>query len=284
MQEVTGPSLTWERDDDGDLIVRLVGMPHWHILGHGKTHGEALACIGAALAAAGDPHEPGDATHYIEAQAGLPQPVRVDEVRLVTPIAILTGDDRVTMEIEMRREAEAQARNCDCGQLLTRCASCVIGDYQAEHPECPTCCPVAPQRFEMRAHLQRQREWSERTFGPGERTAGVVDHIRKELREIEAAPHDIEEWIDVVILALDGAWRAGASPDQIIATLQAKQAKNEARTWPDWRTQPLDQAITHVKEGEPHQVSEGGTPEDAAYWERRNAIKPAAPTTRGDSK
>jgi hypothetical protein len=25
---------------------------------------------------------------------------------------------------------------------------------------------------------------------------------------------------------------------------------------------------------EPHQVSEGGTPEDAAYWERRNALQP----------
>ena len=47
--------------------------------------------------------------------------------------------------------------------------------------------------FDFRAHLQNQREWSERTFGPGERSAGVVDHIRKELCEIEAAPLDLEE-------------------------------------------------------------------------------------------
>ena len=97
----------------------------------------------------------------------------------------------------------------------------------------------------LAAHLQRQREWSERTFGPGPRAAGVVDHIRKELREIEAKPTDLSEWIDVVILALDGAWRSGATPQQIIDALVAKQAKNEARDWPDWRTQSPDKAIEH---------------------------------------
>lgn len=99
--------------------------------------------------------------------------------------------------------------------------------------------------FDFHAHLTRQREWSERTFGPGTRTKGVIDHIRKELNEIEADPTDVKEWIDVVILGLDGAWRAGYSPDQIIAALAAKQAKNEARTWPDWRTMSPDQAIEH---------------------------------------
>lgn len=99
--------------------------------------------------------------------------------------------------------------------------------------------------FDFRAHLERQRDWSANTFGPGVRTKGITDHIRKELGEIEAAPHDIEEWIDVVILALDGAWRAGAYPDQIISVLAGKQAKNEQREWPDWRTQPENKAIEH---------------------------------------
>lgn len=103
--------------------------------------------------------------------------------------------------------------------------------------------------FDIYAHLQRQREWSERTFGPGPRAAGVVDHIRKELREIEADPTDITEWVDVVILALDGAWRAGASPEQIVATIVAKQTKNEGRVWPDWRTADPNKAIEHVKPG-----------------------------------
>ncbi len=94
------------------------------------------------------------------------------------------------------------------------------------------------------AHLNRQREWSERTFGPGPRTLGVIDHIRKELREIEAEPTSLE-WVDVVILALDGAWRAGHEPQAIIDAIVAKQAKNEARVWPDWRTASPDEAIEH---------------------------------------
>lgn len=99
------------------------------------------------------------------------------------------------------------------------------------------------------AHLQRQREWSEATFGPGARVGGVLAHIRKELTEIEDDPTDVTEWIDVVILALDGAWRSGASPQQIIDALKAKQARNEARTWPDWREYDQDEAIEHVAEG-----------------------------------
>jgi nucleoside 2-deoxyribosyltransferase len=99
--------------------------------------------------------------------------------------------------------------------------------------------------LDLVSHLVRQAEFSERTFGPGRRTAGVIDHIRKELREIEQKPDDLSEWIDVVILGFDGAWRAGHWPSQIAAALRAKQARNEARKWPDWRTQPLDKAIEH---------------------------------------
>jgi hypothetical protein len=106
--------------------------------------------------------------------------------------------------------------------------------------------------FDFAAHLQRQRVFSERTFGPGVRTHGVIDHIRKELWEIESDPTDASEWADVVILALDGFWRAGYSPEQIIAALVAKQTKNEGRTWPDWRTQPTDRAIEHDRSGEAH--------------------------------
>jgi hypothetical protein len=95
------------------------------------------------------------------------------------------------------------------------------------------------------AHLTRQREWSEITFGPGARTLGVLNHIRSELDEIEADPTDLEEWVDVVILAFDGAWRAGWEPQEIIDAIVAKQSKNEARTWPDWRTMSQDQAIEH---------------------------------------
>jgi len=104
-----------------------------------------------------------------------------------------------------------------------------------------------PITFDLVAHLTRQQAFSARTFGPGMRTQGVVDHIRKELIEVLAKPEDLSEWIDVAILALDGAWRTGATPEQIITALVAKQTKNEGRQWPDWHTMPVDQAIEHVR-------------------------------------
>lgn len=102
--------------------------------------------------------------------------------------------------------------------------------------------------FDLLDHLYRQRDFSRHTFGPGERTAGVLDHIRKELTEIEANPADLSEWIDVVLLAFDGAWRVGYEPQQIAHALAAKQAKNEKRQWPDWRTAEPGKAIEHVRE------------------------------------
>lgn len=98
------------------------------------------------------------------------------------------------------------------------------------------------------ADVYRQKEWSTRTFGPGPRTKGVIDHIRKELIEIEEAPYDLEEWVDVLILALDGAWRAGYTPAEIASQYQAKMMTNFDRTWPDWRQYGEDQAIEHVRD------------------------------------
>jgi len=102
-------------------------------------------------------------------------------------------------------------------------------------------------------HLERQRDWSLDTFGP-KRGMGVLDHIRKELVEIEDAmgtPEELGEWVDAIILSLDGAWRSGANPQEILNAVLLKQVRNEARTWPDWRTQPANVAIEHVHDGNP---------------------------------
>jgi hypothetical protein len=101
--------------------------------------------------------------------------------------------------------------------------------------------------FDLIGHLYRQREFSLRTFGPGARTEGVLNHIRKELVEVEAAPADVKEWADVILLALDGAWRAGHSPEAIAQAIHDKQGVNESRKWPDWRTADPNQAIEHIR-------------------------------------
>lgn len=98
-------------------------------------------------------------------------------------------------------------------------------------------------------YLNRQILFSIETFGPGVRTKGVLDHMVKEMVEVrdaaEAGEDELPEWVDLIILALDGAWRCGHGPSEIIAAIKAKQAINETRSWPDWRTMPADQAIEH---------------------------------------
>ena len=136
--------------------------------------------------------------------------------------------------------------------LVDLCATCGKNRF-AHVPDppddyWPDCTTFARAAAIDAAHLDRQREWSRETFGPGHRTVGVLDHIRKELAEIEACPLDVNEWVDVITLAFDGAWRAGWEPQQIIDAIKAKQARNEAREWPDWRTMSEDQAIDHIRE------------------------------------
>lgn len=108
-----------------------------------------------------------------------------------------------------------------------------------------------PPHFDLIAHLHRQREFSARTFGPGPRTAGVIAHIRKELIEIEDAPGDLTEWVDVVLLALDGAWRAGHEPAAIALAIATKQIHNQQRQWPNWQTADPRAPIEHVREVQP---------------------------------
>lgn len=97
-------------------------------------------------------------------------------------------------------------------------------------------------------HLEHQFHWSSITFGPPRGPAGVIDHLKQEMIELEAEPYDLEEWIDVIILACDGAWRAGFTTQQILEKWQYKQNKNEARKWPDWKLSVPGKAINHIKE------------------------------------
>lgn len=128
--------------------------------------------------------------------------------------------------------------------------------------------------MDLIAHLTRQAPFSRATFGPGPRTKGVINHVRKELKEIETVydsndgspelPPDFSvhmsaaiEWVDVAILALDGLtraiwaakpeWTADMVAEKAATLIVAKQGKNEKRNWPDWRTAPADEAIEHVR-------------------------------------
>lgn len=157
------------------------------------------------------------------------------------------ASDPEQLDAAVSLQSKLPGKNVD-GEDMPAGLYCWLHEYPEEGSICVDGPWVfGPDDFNFHRHLARQRAFSEHTFGPGMRTQGVIDHIRKELLEIEAAPTDLSEWIDVAILALDGAWRTGATPQQIIEALLAKQAKNEARQWPDWRTVPAGQAIEHVR-------------------------------------
>lgn len=97
----------------------------------------------------------------------------------------------------------------------------------------------------MEKYLEKQIVWSRKTFGPGRRTIGILKHIEKEMDEVIEDSNNFKEWIDIVILTLDGAWRAGATPHEIVSRLYEKQNINFKRRWPDIPAQ--DQISEHIK-------------------------------------
>jgi hypothetical protein len=104
------------------------------------------------------------------------------------------------------------------------------------------------RRTSVSTYMERQIEWSVRTFGVGHRTMGLIKHIGKELAEIEENPLDLMEWIDVMILAMDGFWRHGGTPELFASMLHLKQEKNFARTWP--ANMPESEPVEHDRSGE----------------------------------
>ena len=97
------------------------------------------------------------------------------------------------------------------------------------------------------AWLEDKCAWSLETFGTKQRTEGVLRHIESEIEEIRQSPNDLMEWVDVILLAFDGAFRAGFSPTQILSALFTKQKLNTMRTW---NIPKDDEPSFHIKNGD----------------------------------
>ena len=66
--------------------------------------------------------------------------------------------------------------------------------------------------FTFDEFVTRQIEWSWKTFGSpaeGRGPLGPLDHLKKEIVEIEKNPEDVTEWVDAIFLSIDGFHRAG---------------------------------------------------------------------------
>ena len=74
--------------------------------------------------------------------------------------------------------------------------------------------------------------WSKETFGCGIRTEPILKHIEMEVQEVrDSKGEDPYEWIDIIILALDGALNAGFTPEEIAFFLRNKFEKNKNRAY-----------------------------------------------------
>ena len=99
-------------------------------------------------------------------------------------------------------------------------------------------------------YLKRHEEWGHATFGSpadGRGPLGPLNHIEKEIVEIKEDPTDLKEWIDLIILGIDGFLRAGGKKTMLLPMLFAKQLTNAARNWPEWRGSDPTKAIEHVR-------------------------------------
>lgn len=66
-------------------------------------------------------------------------------------------------------------------------------------------------------YLIRHKEWGFHTFGSpddGRNSLGPLDHLKKEIVEIESGDDDIMEWIDLAILSFDGLLRSQTPNDK----------------------------------------------------------------------
>ena len=103
---------------------------------------------------------------------------------------------------------------------------------------------------DLQGFVERLIAFSAATFGPANNnTAGILDHIEKEIKEVRSCGGaDLSEWVDIIILAIDGAWRAGFTAEEICIGLNVKQQINMKRKWPDWRTAAPGKAIEHIRD------------------------------------
>ena len=105
-------------------------------------------------------------------------------------------------------------------------------------------------KLDLAQFLHAQSEWSDETFGYGDRRESVVAHIAKELTEVLNAPSRVEamrEFCDVILLALDGARRCAETPDDVCAYLISKQKINMLR---EWGSPDSSGVVEHVRDAD----------------------------------
>jgi hypothetical protein len=130
------------------------------------------------------------------------------------------------------RRATATCIGCGCTDQRACIGGChwLRVDYAKGRGVCSTCAHLVaawdyahafgPAHFDLVAHIRRQREYSLRAFGPGQKHT-FQESVSAALRFSEGNLYD---WAGVILGALDGAWRAGHEPDEIALAVAAHLA------------------------------------------------------------
>nr|WP_242013439.1 DUF550 domain-containing protein [Klebsiella variicola] len=157
------------------------------------------------------------------------------------------------VELQERRKADSEPM-----VKKVACWSCQNEVEIADIADCDGCCPKcgtrihldeepyiaplsAPDRDQVR---QEHAEWSQATFG-NFGPVGPLKHLRREVLETIAKPHDLIEWADMQFLLWDAQRRAGITDEQITQAMIDKLAVNKQRSWPE----PKDgEPRLHIKE------------------------------------
>lgn len=178
--------------------------------------------------------------------------------------------DRLNNPIPVYRHAqpgpvvdnEPVAESVTCWSCRNEVEISAIGDCDGYCPKCdapidldeePYTSPQpAPDREQVRSE---HAEWSQATFG-NVGPIGPLKHLRREVLEAIAKPHDLIEWADMQFLLWDAQRRAGITDEQITQAMIEKLAVNKQREWPE----PKDgEPRLHIK-GQP--VRDGFPPDE----------------------
>lgn len=88
-------------------------------------------------------------------------------------------------------------------------------------------------------------EWADSVWGDRfGKPAGPLEHLRREVEELTAAPDDLLEYADVLALTMEAGRLAGFSPDDLLWAVREKLEINKAREWG-----PMDDSgvSSHIK-------------------------------------
>lgn len=88
-------------------------------------------------------------------------------------------------------------------------------------------------------------EWSDATFGPGQRTEGMIAHLALEVQELKESPESIKEYADCFMLLIDVAGSVGFNMDDLVRATFDKLEVNKKRKWGPTNE---DGSVEHVRE------------------------------------